>query len=170
MQALVEQEPFDVPDPEDDLSWPNLAGLHREESLKATINEGGHVPDDQPDDRGLEADHVPLVRADAGHLLARAEVAHEPAHPEPEVDDDRDVEERKEEVEQEQLVCLALQEVTASFDQVFKETNSSWSRLGREDPLDDGGSREDGVHHLKASKTKWTRHNMVLKTQKKYWK
>ena len=93
--------------------------------MKATIYECGHVPDDQPDDRGLETDHVPLVRADAGHLLARAEVAHEPAHPEPEVDDDRDVEEREEEVEQEQLVCLALQEVTASFDQVFKETNSS---------------------------------------------
>ena len=154
MQALVEQEPFDVPDPEDDLSRPNLAGLHREESLKATIDESGHVPDDQPDDRGLQTDHVPLVHADAGHLLAGAEVAHEPAHPESEVDDDRDVEEREEQVEQEQLVCLALWEVTAAFDQVFKETNSSRDRLRREDPLEDGGSREDCVHHLKASKEK----------------
>ena len=154
MQALVEQEPFDVPDPEDDLSRPNLAGLHREESLKATIDERGHVPDDQPDDRGLETDHVPLVRADAGHLLAGAQVAQEPAHPEPEVDDDRDVEEREEEVEQEQLVGLALREVTAAFDQAFKKANSSCNRLRREDPLDDGSSRENGVHHLKSSKEK----------------
>ena len=77
MQAFVEQEAFDVPDPEDDLSRPNLAGLHREESLKATIDERGHVPDDQPDDRGLQTDHVPLVHAYARHLLSGTESRHE---------------------------------------------------------------------------------------------
>ena len=163
MQALVEQEPFDVPDPEDDLSGPNLAGLHREKSLKATIDECGRVPDDQPDDRGLETDHVPLVHADAGHLLPRAQVAQEPAHPEPEVDDDRDVEEREEQVEQEQLVGLALREVTAAFDQGFEKANSSCNRLGREDPLDDGGTREYGVHHLKTSKEGNNEYNRIEK-------
>ena len=65
-------------------------------------------------DRRLKADHIPLVDTDARHPLSWAELPHEPFDPEPEVDDDHDVEAGEEEPKQVELVRLALIEGAAA--------------------------------------------------------
>ena len=109
MQSLVENKTFNVPNPEDDRSWERniLLCQHRQQRLETIVKKGGEVPDNQPTDRHLEADHIPLVHPDAGHLLPGAELWHEPLHPDPEVEDDGDVEEGEEELEHVELVRLA---------------------------------------------------------------
>ena len=65
-------------------------------------------------DRRLKTNHIPLVDADAGHPLPWAELPHEPFDPEPEVDDDHDVEAGEEKPKQVELVRLALIEGAAA--------------------------------------------------------
>ena len=114
--------------------------------LEAEFEKGRNVPDYQPADCHLEADHVPLVDSDAGHLLSRAELRHEPLDPEPEVDDDEDVEEGEEEPEHVELVGLALVQGTAVAACTLEHADSSSHRLRGEGSLDDGCPGEDGVH------------------------
>ena len=134
MESLVENETFDVPNPEDDLSRYGM-GLHCHQVLEAKIEKGRNVPDYQPADRGLEADHIPLVHPDARHLLSRAELQHEPLDPEPEVDDDEDGEEGEEEAEHVELVGLALIQGTAIAVCTLEQADPSSHRLRRESKI-----------------------------------
>ena len=97
--------------------------------LEADVKKGRNVPDCQPADCILETDHVPLVDANAGHLLSRAESRDEPLHPGPEVDDDGDVEEREEEAEHVELVGVALVEGAAAGARALEKANPSGDGL-----------------------------------------
>ena len=103
--------------------------LHFHKVLEPNVKKGRNVPDCQPTDCILETDHVPLVDADAGHLLSRAEPRHEPLHPGPEVDDDGDVEEREEETEHVELVGVALVEGAAAGARALEKANPSGDGL-----------------------------------------
>ena len=119
--------------------------LYCHKIFEAKFKKGRNVPDYQPTDCSLEADHIPLVDSDARHLLSWAEPGHEPLHSGPEVDDDGDVEEREKEAEHVELVRLVLIEGAAAAARALEKANTSDDRLRGEASLEDGGSREDGV-------------------------
>ena len=120
--------------------------LNCHQVLEADIKKGGDVPDYQPVDCRLQTDHISLVDTDARHPLSGAQLRHEPLDPEPEVDDDGDVEEGEEEPEHVELVRVALIQEAAATARALEKTNTSGHRLGGEGSLNDGGPWEDGVH------------------------
>ena len=94
MKAFTEDDWIDVPNPENALFWQFISVLLYEENHRQSKHDKEHIDKDEVESL-REVDHIPFVKADAGHSTIWAETSKKPFDPRGEVAEDEDVEKSK---------------------------------------------------------------------------